>query len=107
MNAIPSARCLTGVTLGLVPTQYRRHAITETPRVRAVLDELRHELAGERVDLGELVIIGARQKLAELRTERGRHAALRRQLAQRVRERRIEVDPAAAEEVRQGGWARE
>jgi hypothetical protein len=89
-----------------VPTQHRRHAITETPPVRAALDELRHELPGERVDLGELVVLGARQKVAQLRVERGRRLALRRQLAQRVRDRRIPVDPAAADEVRRAGWAR-
>ena len=32
-------------------------------------------------------------------------AALRRQLVQRVRERAVPADPAAAEEVRRAGWA--
>jgi hypothetical protein len=106
VNASTFDKCLTGATLALVPTQHRRHAITETPPVRTALDELRHELPGERVDLGELVILGARQKVAQLRMERGRQLALRRQLAQRVRDRRIPVDPAVADEVRRAGWAR-
>jgi hypothetical protein len=89
-----------------VPTKRRRHAITETPPVQAALDELRGELGDAKIELGELVILGARQRLAELRSQRDDTAARRRQLADRVRRRDIPVDRAAAEEVRRSGWAR-
>ena len=89
-----------------VPTKRRRHAITETPRVQAALDELREALGDERVEMGELVILGAQEKLVRLRGERDETAALRRRLADRVRRRDVPADRAAADEVRRGGWAR-
>jgi hypothetical protein len=90
-----------------VPTKRRRHAITETPPVEAALDELRGELGTERVELGELVVLGARAKLAALRAQHAGDAALRRRLADRVRSRAVLVDREAADEVRANGWARE
>jgi hypothetical protein len=99
-------RCDTGVTLRDMPTRRRRHAITETPPVQAALDELREELGADRVEMGELVILGAHAKLERLRAERGDNAALRRRLAQRVRRRDIPADRVAADEVRRSGWAR-
>jgi hypothetical protein len=89
-----------------VPTRRRRHAITETPPVQAALDELRQALGSERVEMGELVILGAQEKLARVRAEQGDAAALRQRLADRVRRREIPVDRAAADEVRRSGWAR-
>lgn len=89
-----------------MPTKRRRHAITETPRVQAALDELRRELRTERVELGELVVLGAAAKLAELRSESDEGVELRRRLADRVRSRAIPVDREAADEVRAVGWAR-
>lgn len=89
-----------------MPTKRRRHAITETPPVQEALDELRAALGGERVELGELVILGAREKLARVRAEREDTSALRRRLAERVRRRDIPADRAAADEVRRTGWAR-
>ncbi len=53
-----------------VPTKRRRHAITETPPVQEALDELREELGDEQLQLSELVILGAREKLALLRAGR-------------------------------------
>jgi hypothetical protein len=91
----------------VMPTKHRRHAITETPSVRAALDELRGELGDGRVELGELVILGAHQKAAQLRAEREGTAARRRQLADRIRRRDIPADRAAADEVRRAGWARQ
>jgi hypothetical protein len=91
-----------------MPTKRRRHAITETPPVEAALDELRGELGGERVKLGELVILGANVKLAELRAQRDDRAARLRRLADRVRTRDMPgIDREAAEEVRTKGWVRE
>jgi hypothetical protein len=75
--------------------------------VQEALDELRGELGRERVDLGELVIIGANVKLSELRTARDEMAAGRKRLADRIRSRELPpVDLEAAEEVRRTGWAR-
>jgi hypothetical protein len=89
-----------------VPTQHRRHAITETPPVKAALDELRGELGEGRIEFGELVILGARQKAAQLRAERDDMVARRRELASRIRRGDVPVDRAAADEVRRAGWAR-
>ena len=89
-----------------MPTKHRRHAITETPRVQAALEELRNELGDARVELGELVILGAQQKVAQLRAEREDTAARRRELADRIRRREIPADRDAADEVRRAGWAR-
>jgi len=74
--------------------------------VQAALDELRRELGTDRVDLGELVVLGAEAKLAGLRAADERNAALRRSLADHIRRGDTLVDPAAAAEVRATGWAR-
>ena len=89
-----------------MPTRRRRHAITETPPVQAALDELRAALGDERVEMGELVILGAHEKLARMRAKQEDTSALRRRLAERVRRRDIPADVAAAEEVRRTGWTR-
>lgn len=89
-----------------VPTKRRRHAITETPPVEAALQELRHELGTDHVELGELVVLGAAAKLALIHAERDSDAGLRRRLADRVRSRSLPVDVHAAERVRRSGWAR-
>jgi len=74
--------------------------------VQAALDELRAELGGDRVQLGELVVLGARAKLASIRAERAEATALRRRLADRVRARAPLADADAADRVRRTGWAR-
>lgn len=89
-----------------MPTARRRHAITETAQVQAALDELRAELGTGRVDLAELIVLGAREKVGRLRSTRAEQLLLRRRLAQRVRDRRVPVEPDAAEDVRRTGWAR-
>jgi hypothetical protein len=99
-------RCDTGATLAPVPTQHRRHAITETPPVKAALDELREQLGDVRIEFGELVILGAHQKVAQLRAAGEDTAARRHALAERLRRRDVPVDRAAADEVRRAGWAR-
>jgi hypothetical protein len=91
-----------------MPTKRRRHAITETPPVQVALDELRNELGEERIQLGELVILGANVKLEELRAQRDDRAARLRRLAERVRNREMPgIDLEAAREVRTKGWVRE
>ena len=89
-----------------MPTKHRRHAITETPDVQAALDELRHELGERRIEFGELLILGAREKAARLRGEREGVAERRRRLADRVRRRDVPADREAADDVRRSGWAR-
>jgi hypothetical protein len=89
-----------------VPTRRRRHAVTETEPVQAALDELRRELGTDRVELGELVMLGAAVKVAELRAQREGDARLRRRLADRVRAREPVADQDAADRVRASGWAR-
>jgi hypothetical protein len=97
-SAVP--RCYTTP----VPTRYPRHSITETPPVHEALNELRRR--GERIRLGELVILGARARLHELQAERDEEARkleLRRQLVERLRTGEG-FDVAAAYEVREHGW---
>jgi hypothetical protein len=89
-----------------MPTRRRRHAITETPPVEAALDELRQALGDDRLDMGELVILGAQEKLSRVRAEQQDTAVLRRRLADRIRRRDIPADRTAADEVRRAGWAR-
>ena len=67
---------------------------------------MRDELGQNRVELGELVILGANAKLAQLRAERANVTARRKQLADRIRSGSFETDLAAADEVRRSGWAR-
>jgi len=83
-----------------MPTERRRHAITETPRVQEALDQLRAELGTDRLDLGELVTLGAEQKLSQVRHERGGHAELRRRLVEGIRCGEYNLDPALADEAR-------
>lgn len=89
-----------------MPTTRRRHAITETPPVQAALDELRDELGTDRIELSELVILGAHAKLQDVRSTRDRQAEHRRRLAERVRRRNVGADPTAAQRVRDAGWVR-
>jgi hypothetical protein len=88
-----------------VPTTRRRHAITETPPVQEALDELRAELGCDKVPIGEIVVLGARAKLAELRAERADIMRRRRRLAERVRNREPLGDPEVAREAKQM-WTR-
>ncbi|MDQ3587470.1 MAG: hypothetical protein M3350_07980 [Actinomycetota bacterium] len=88
-----------------MPTKRRRHAVTETPEVEAALDDLRAELPEEeRVGFNELVILGAREKLARLRSERSEREGRLESLAERIRSGNIPIDPEAAEEVKRSGW---
>jgi hypothetical protein len=73
---------------------------------QAALDELRRELGTDRVELGELVVLGAEAKVAALRAARDGDAARLRSLADMVRSRDVLVEVAAADEVRATGWVR-
>jgi hypothetical protein len=41
-----------------MPTKHRRRAITETPSVQAALEELQNGMGSDRIELGELVVLG-------------------------------------------------
>lgn len=89
-----------------MPTKHRRYAITETPGLKHELDALRRELGTDRLDLSELVALGAQEKLTRLRTQRDDTLARRRGLAARIRVGDVPVDARAAGQVRRAGWAR-
>ncbi|HYQ77545.1 MAG TPA: hypothetical protein VEP91_00360 [Solirubrobacterales bacterium] len=76
--------------------------ITETEPVQEVLDDLRTVQGGEKVDLPDLVIRGAQDKIRELRAPGG-EAARRagREIAEWIRSGdRPRPDLKAAEEVK-------
>ncbi len=83
-----------------MPTKHKRHAITETPRVKQALDPLRAELNDERLDLAELVVIGAQEKLARVEADDRARRARRRELTDMIRRGELNLDPALHEEVR-------
>jgi predicted short-subunit dehydrogenase-like oxidoreductase (DUF2520 family) len=86
-----------------MPTRHPRHSITETPAVREALDELRKR--GVKVELGDLVARGARDRLCEHEAEQdeeGRRAELRQRLIRRLRTGEG-IDVRAAYEVRELG----
>ena len=87
-----------------MPTSYPRHSITETPPVRAALEELRSR--GERIRFGDLVIRGAQERLREIKEERDEEARkleLRKQLVRQLHTGEC-LDVKAAYEVREHGW---
>lgn len=78
--------------------------MTETPRVKAALDELR-ALTDRRIDLGELVVLGAERKARELRWSTRSNEDRRERLLERIRTGDVGVDLDAAERVRREGWS--
>ena len=78
--------------------------MTETPELARALAPLRERL-GE-VRLGELVVLGAQEKLRRLERDHAETRQARQRLAQRVLERRSGGDPEAADRVRREGWSR-
>jgi len=89
-----------------MPTKRKRHAITETPPVKEALDALRAELNGERLDLGELVRMGAEEKLARLRLEADDRSERLEGLIDGIRTGRIHLDPQLADEAKRA-WTPE
>lgn len=72
-----------------------------------MLDPLREEVGQDRLDWGELVVLGAEEKMRRIRAAREQGDSLRQAEAQRIRDQRGDIDIAAADEVKQAGWARE
>jgi hypothetical protein len=78
--------------------------ITETQPVKEALDELRQAQGGERVELPDLVIRGARDRVRELRAAGEPARRARREIADWIRTGNgPQVDVAAAEEVKHLG----
>ncbi len=78
-----------------MPTTRPRHSITETPPVQEALDRLRAQQGAQRVDLAELVVLGAREKERQLQRDDAAAREAREWLAREILEG--EHDP---EEVR-------
>lgn len=78
--------------------------ITETEPVKAVLDELRHLQGGEKVELPDLVIRGAEDKIRELKARSEPAQEAREDIAEWIRSGDgPRVDVEAAEEVKHLG----
>ena len=86
-----------------MPTKRPRHTITETPPVEEALDELRAELDDEGIDFAELVIVGARTKVSELRGGGPAAQRSRARLAAMVRDRSLPLDVEAADAAKRHG----
>lgn len=75
--------------------------ITETPRVKDVLDLLRDLQGEEKVDLADLVVRGADDKIRELRASPEVARRAREEIAEWIRSGNgSKVDLKAAEEVK-------
>lgn len=74
--------------------------ITETPPVERALNQLRDVLGTHRLDLPELVVLGAEEKVRRLRTETEGQRAARAELAELVRRGETLVDLDRADEVK-------
>jgi hypothetical protein len=74
--------------------------------VQEALDALRSELGTDKLELSELVVLGAEAKLAAVRATRADTAERRARVAARVRSHRTGAELAAADEVRARGWIR-
>jgi hypothetical protein len=75
--------------------------ITETAPVKSVLDELRGLQGGEKVDLPDLVIRGAEDKIRQLKAESESARRAREEIAEWIRSGNgPKIDLKAAEEVK-------
>ena len=84
-----------------MPTSRPRHSITETPPVQEALDRLRAQMGAQKLDLAELVVLGAREKERQLQRDSDATREARRRLADAIRARTLpEPDIAAADEVK-------
>jgi hypothetical protein len=75
--------------------------ITETESAKAVLDQLRRLQGGEKVDFGDLVVRGAKDKIRELRASSEIARESREEIAEWIRSGNgPKIDLKAAEEVK-------
>jgi hypothetical protein len=78
--------------------------ITETEPVKAALDELRALQGAERIELPDLVIRGARDRIRELKAESEPARRAQREIAEWIRTGNgPQVDVEAADEVKRLG----
>lgn len=78
--------------------------ITETEPVKAALDELRSLQGGRKIELPDLIIRGAKDKIRELRAESEPAREARQAIAEWIRSGNgPKVDVAAADEVKHLG----
>jgi hypothetical protein len=87
-----------------MPTTRPRHTITETPLVQAALDELRSELGEDRIELPDLVIRGARERLREVRAQHNDGQRRLDGLLEAMETGAVKLDPVLAEEAR-SAWS--
>jgi len=73
--------------------------VTLTPQRATLINEVA-ALEGRRPDLGGLLEDGARARIARLQRESASAQVARRRVADRVRERSLGQDPAAADRVK-------
>ncbi len=86
-----------------MPTQHKRHSVTETPDVARALEPLRRR--GADVKLSELIVLGAGEKLRRLDRDDPEAQQARTRLAERVLARRSGGSPELADRVRHEGWS--
>jgi hypothetical protein len=94
-----AAQCYTRT----VPTTRPRHMITETPPVKEALDHLREKLRpDEKVDFGELVVLGAELKARRLSAREASDRAALKRLTDMIRTGSLPyaIDMEAAAEVK-------
>src|SRR4051794_33273717 len=60
---LPAGWCCTWCYIRGVPTSRKRHMVTETDEVGAALERVREADPGGRVNLAELVVLGAERKV--------------------------------------------
>jgi site-specific recombinase XerC len=68
-----------------MPTTRPRHTITETPPVQEALDRLRAQMGSQKVDFGELVVLGAGEKERQLQRDSEAAREAREWLANEIR----------------------
>lgn len=73
--------------------------------MKKTLDRLRSESGQARLDWGELVLLGAREKIRQIEQEREVTRALRKIAANQIRTKSGEADVEAADEVKRSGWS--
>lgn len=86
-----------------MPTKHPRHAVTETPRLKKVLDRLRDESGSVRLDWGELVLLGAQEKLRRIRSTQEESDRILEEAAELIRRGGGGGDVEAAAEVKRKG----
>lgn len=84
-----------------MPTTRPRHTITETPPVQEALDRLRTRMGTQKVDVAELVLLGAKEKERRLDQDSETVREARERLARHILDGTYDPgEVAAADEVK-------